>query len=98
MRHSGIQRLAEKYPGVVKGARGLGFMLGLELHDRERIRAFNAQNKAASLQMTNRLHEAGVLTIPSGAQIVRLLPPLNLSRQQAEEGLGLIEGVVKSVA
>ena len=94
---SGIQRLADQYPGVVKGSRGLGFMLGIELQDRERIRAFAAQDKAASLQFVNRLHEAGVLTIPSGNQIVRLLPALNLSRHQAEEGLAVIEGVVKSV-
>lgn len=95
---AGIEQLAQRYPGVVKGARGLGFMLGIELQDRERIRAFAAQDKAASLQFVNRLHEAGVLTIPSGNQIVRLLPALNLSRQQAEEGMAVIEGVVKAVA
>jgi acetylornithine/succinyldiaminopimelate/putrescine aminotransferase len=48
--------------------------------------------------MVNRLHEAGVLTIPSGTQIVRLLPALNLSRALAEEGLQIIEKVVRSVA
>ena len=48
--------------------------------------------------MVNRLHEAGVLTIPSGNQIVRLLPALSLPRSLAEEGLAVIEQVVKSVA
>ena len=48
--------------------------------------------------MVNRLHEAGVLTIPSGTQIVWLLPALNLSRALAEEGLQIIEKVVRSVA
>jgi acetylornithine aminotransferase/acetylornithine/N-succinyldiaminopimelate aminotransferase len=94
---AGIAQLADKYPDVVKSARGLGFMLGIELQERERIRAFAATEKVASLQLVNRLHEAGVLTIPSGAQIVRLLPALNLSRQQAEEGLGIIESVVKTL-
>jgi len=96
--HAGITRLAERYPGVVLGARGLGFMLGIELQPHTRIPGFKAVDTAASLQMVNRLHEAGVLTIPSGTQIVRLLPALNLSPAQADEGLQLIEAVVRSVA
>ena len=43
-------------------------------------------------------HEAGVLTIPSGNQIVRLLPALNLTRAEAAEGIALIELVVKKLA
>ncbi len=38
-----LQRLAKNYPGVVKTARGLGFMLGLELA--EKIPAFAASDK-----------------------------------------------------
>jgi acetylornithine/N-succinyldiaminopimelate aminotransferase len=45
----------------------------------------------------NRLHDAGVLTIPAGTQIVRLLPPLNLTPQEAREGLERIEEVVRSL-
>ena len=51
-----------------------------------------------SIDFLKYINEAGVLTIPSGTQIVRLLPALNLSRTQAEEGLQLIEKVVRSVA
>jgi acetylornithine/succinyldiaminopimelate/putrescine aminotransferase len=47
-----------------------------------------------SLQFVNRLHDAGLLTIPSGTQVIRLLPPLNLSRQEAEEGIRIFEKVV----
>ena len=93
-----ITKLSEDHPGVVKSARGLGFMLGIELQDRSRIRAFSASDKPASIQFVNRLHEAGVLTIPSGNQIARLLPALNLPRSQAEEGMDVIEGLVKSLA
>jgi acetylornithine/N-succinyldiaminopimelate aminotransferase len=93
-----IQRLADRYPGVVRGARGMGFMLGIELQDREGVPAFAAVEKPASIQMVNRLHEAGVLTVPSGNQIVRLLPPLNLTRDHAAEGIEILERVVKSVA
>ncbi len=102
-RHTGdflkaeLNRLSQTYPTVCKSARGLGFMLGLEVAPREEIKAFAASDKAASLQMVNRLHEAGLLTIPSGTQILRLLPPLNLTRAQAAEGIQIIESVVRGL-
>ncbi|HEY2330013.1 MAG TPA: acetylornithine transaminase [Verrucomicrobiae bacterium] len=91
-----LDRLAKIYPGVVKGSRGLGFMLGLELA--EKIPAFAASDKSAAIQFTNRLHAAGVLTIPAGTQVIRLLPPLNLKPQEAGEGIAIIEEIVKSLA
>jgi acetylornithine aminotransferase/acetylornithine/N-succinyldiaminopimelate aminotransferase len=90
-----LQRLAKKYPSVVKNARGLGFMLGLELA--EKIPAFASSEKSAAVQFTNRLHAAGVLVIPAGTQVIRLLPPLNLKPQEAGEGISKIEEVVKSL-
>ena len=89
----GLVLLAKKYPSVVKGARGLGFMLGLELA--AEIPAFKSNDKPASLQFTNRLHEAGVLAIPAGTNVLRLLPPLNLTGAETDEGLAIIESVVK---
>jgi acetylornithine/N-succinyldiaminopimelate aminotransferase len=91
-----LQRLAATYPHVVKNARGLGFMLGFELA--EKIPAFAAGDQSAALQFVNRMHAAGVLTVPAGTQIIRLLPPLNLKLQEAGEGISKIEEVVKSLA
>src|ERR1039458_9885851 len=91
-----LDRLAKTYPQVVKRSRGLGFMLGLELA--ENIPAFAASDKSAAIQFVNRLHAAGVLTIPAGTQVIRLLPPLNLKPQEAGEGISKIEEVVKSLA
>jgi len=93
---SEIERLAKTYPTVVKSARGMGFILGLELAGN--IPAFAASDKPPALQFVNRLHTAGVLTIPAGNQIVRLLPPLNLKPQEAAEGITKIEALVKSLA
>jgi len=94
MKHE-LEHLVANYPQVLKGARGFGFMLGLELV--EKIPAFASSDKPAAVQLVNRLHSAGVLTIPAGTQIVRLLPPLNLKPQEAGEGIGKIEEVVKSL-
>jgi acetylornithine aminotransferase/acetylornithine/N-succinyldiaminopimelate aminotransferase len=93
-----LERLAKDCPGVVKNARGLGFMLGLELVEKEKIPAFAPGDKPASIQMTHRLQQAGVLVIPAGAQVIRLLPPLNLKPQEAGEGIAKIEEIVKSLA
>ena len=93
-----LERLATNYPQVVKRARGLGFMLGLELVEKEKIPRLAASDKTAALQFVNRLHHLGVMTIPAGTQIVRLLPPLNLKPQEAGEGIARIEEVVKSLA
>ena len=92
---SEIERLAKTYPTVIKSVRGLGFMLGIELA--ENIPAFATSDKSAAIQFVNRLHAAGVLTIPAGTQIVRLLPALNLKPQEAGEGISKIEEVVKSL-
>jgi acetylornithine aminotransferase/acetylornithine/N-succinyldiaminopimelate aminotransferase len=95
MKHE-LERLVRTYPGVVKNARGLGFMLGLELA--EKIPAFASSDKPASIQFVNRLHAAGVLAIPAGTQVIRLLPALNLKPQDAAEGIHIIEELVKSLA
>ena len=73
-------------------------MIGLEVAAKETIPAFASSDKTASIQFINRLHDAGALTIPSGAQVVRVLPPLNLARAQAEEGLAIIRRVAKELA
>ena len=94
---SELQRLANTYPQVLKGVRGLGFMVGFELAPKDQIPAFAPSDKAPSLQFVNLLHQAGLLTIPSGTQVVRLLPALNLRRSEAEEGIAIIERVVKGL-
>jgi acetylornithine/N-succinyldiaminopimelate aminotransferase len=91
-----LERLAKTYPSVVRNARGLGFMLGLELA--EKIPAFASSDKSAAIQFTNRLHTAGVLTIPAGTHVIRLLPALNLKPHEAAEGIAKIEETVKSLA
>jgi acetylornithine aminotransferase/acetylornithine/N-succinyldiaminopimelate aminotransferase len=93
-----LERIARNYPAVLRSVRGVGLMIGFELAGKDEIPAFRAADKTASIQFVNRLHEVGVLTIPSGAQVVRLLPALNLRQIEAEEGIARIEDVVKALA
>jgi len=91
-----LERLAVKYPNVIKTVRGMGLLIGFELASG--IPAFNASERAPSLQFVNRLHEAGALAVPAGNHVLRLLPPLNLSRREAEEGVEIIASVVAKLA
>jgi acetylornithine aminotransferase/acetylornithine/N-succinyldiaminopimelate aminotransferase len=90
-----LERLAREYPHVLRAVRGLGLMIGIELAPS--IPAFANKNKTDSIQFVNRLHEEGLLAVPAGPQVVRLLPALNLTKLQAEEGLTIIERTVKAL-
>jgi acetylornithine aminotransferase/acetylornithine/N-succinyldiaminopimelate aminotransferase len=93
-----LQSLVGSLPGVFRSVRGLGLMIGLELADKDEIPAFRHHDRPASLQFVDRLHDAGVLTIPAGTRVVRLLPALNLTRADAEQGLGIIAKVARSLS
>jgi acetylornithine aminotransferase/acetylornithine/N-succinyldiaminopimelate aminotransferase len=95
--NAGLERLAAQYPRLITSVRGVGLMIGFELAPKEQIPAFASSDKAASMQFVNRLHQAGLLTVPSGTQVVRLLPALNLQRAEVEEALGIIEGAVRAL-
>jgi acetylornithine/N-succinyldiaminopimelate aminotransferase len=93
----GLQALAKKYPRVIHETRGAGLMIGIEL-------AENIPNlpgdttKTQAIRFVNLLHAAGLLTIPAGANVIRLLPALNLRQTEAEEGLKIIESVAAKFA
>jgi acetylornithine/N-succinyldiaminopimelate aminotransferase len=88
----GMQQIAKNYPQFVRGVRGLGLMLGLELAPE--IPALKVEGKLQSAVLAARLQEAGLLMIPAGPNILRILPALNLTGGDAEEGLIILERVV----
>jgi acetylornithine aminotransferase/acetylornithine/N-succinyldiaminopimelate aminotransferase len=91
-----LTALAAKYPRVISQVRGLGLMIGIELANE--IPAFSTSDKAPVIQFINRLHEAGLLAIPSGTRIIRILPALNLPRTDAAEGVRIIESVAAKLS
>ncbi|HSU52691.1 MAG TPA: acetylornithine transaminase [Candidatus Dormibacteraeota bacterium] len=94
---TGFQELAVRYSRIIKAARGLGLMIGLELTPEiSGLQGDPAKTKA--VRFANLLHAAGLLTIPAGAQILRFLPPLNLCLSEAEEGLRIVESVTSRLA
>jgi acetylornithine/N-succinyldiaminopimelate aminotransferase len=84
-RHAGglrqrLEGLVDRHPEVVEEVRGEGLMLGLKV-------------KPTNLDVVTALREAGLLTVPAGENVVRLLPPLNIESAQIDEAVGIIEQV-----
>jgi acetylornithine/succinyldiaminopimelate/putrescine aminotransferase len=72
-------------------------MIGIELA--ENIRQLPGDpSKPQAARFVQLLHSAGMLTIPAGGSVIRLLPPLNLSRGEAEEGLNILKSVAAKLA
>jgi acetylornithine/N-succinyldiaminopimelate aminotransferase len=92
---SELQNLQVKFPRVLRAVRGLGLMIGLEFEPD--FSGFAHEEKSPAIQVVNRLHDTGVLTVPAANSVVRLLPALNLSQRQAEEGLRAIQEVVEEL-
>ena len=67
---------------IVKDVRGLGLMLGIEIDSDSSI----LQKKAV---------ENGLLVLTAGKNVVRLLPPLNISVEAVKEGLKILIKVLK---
>jgi acetylornithine/succinyldiaminopimelate/putrescine aminotransferase len=71
-------------------------MIGLDLHPS--APGFAPGERSPALQAVDRLHGQNLLTVPAATSVVRLLPALNLSRGEAEEGLRAIKCVVEALA
>ena len=72
-----------KYPKIIKEVRGKGLLIGLCLH----------VNQAKFIQ---KLLDNNLLTVRAAENVVRLLPPLNVTKSEINIGLKIIEKVCKN--
>jgi acetylornithine/N-succinyldiaminopimelate aminotransferase len=77
-----LQGLAARHPRLIAEVRGAGLMLGLRIVPE----VTNSAVIAALL-------DAGLVTIPAGDNVVRLLPPLIIGETQVEEAIGILDRV-----
>ncbi len=85
---------------VIRELRGVGLLLGFVL-DTERmsgVDGFLESGNTPSLFVVNRAREAGLLTVPAGENVVRWLPPLNVSAGEVDEALALFGGVLAGMS
>lgn len=88
---SELRALCQKYPNVLKSIRGEGFLIGIEIGST----VSDSSNLTPAITFVSNLHQIGMLTVPAGETIVRLLPPLNTTKAEADESLTYIENIAR---
>jgi acetylornithine/N-succinyldiaminopimelate aminotransferase len=78
-----LNKLKKKYPKIIKDVRGKGLLLGLCL--------YKDQTNFIKKLLDNKL-----LTVRAAENVVRLLPPLNVTKQEINLGLKIIDKVCKN--
>ncbi|MFZ0434664.1 MAG: aspartate aminotransferase family protein [Chthoniobacterales bacterium] len=81
---------AMKLPAI-RLVRGVGLMIGIELND---LPASFGGEGFPSIRATKELMKAGLFVIPSGERTIRLLPPLNITKAEADKALGILKKVL----
>ena len=74
---------------AIRLVRGVGLMIGIELNDL-------AGEELPSIIATKALMAAGLLVIPSGERTIRLLPPLNITKAEADEALSILKNILSA--
>jgi acetylornithine/N-succinyldiaminopimelate aminotransferase len=80
---SELNKLKDKHPKIIKEIRGKGLLLGLCL--------YKDQTNFIKKLLDNKL-----LTVRAAENVVRLLPPLNVTKQEINLGLKIIDKVCKN--
>ena len=79
-----LNKIREKYPNVIKQIRGRGFLIGIQL--------YKDQTEFIKKLMDNQL-----LTIRAAENVVRILPPLNVKKNEIDLALKIIENVCSQI-
>jgi len=78
--HIQLNKIKKRFPKLIKEVRGKGFLIGLQLYE--------DQSNFIKNLMKNKL-----LTIKAAENVVRILPPLNVKKNEINEALKIINKV-----
>ncbi|MBY6091764.1 aspartate aminotransferase family protein [Maritimibacter alkaliphilus] len=81
----GLEGLIAAHPDIFEEVRGSGLMLGLKC-------------KPAVGEVVKAGYDNLVITVPAGDNVLRLLPPLNLSEEEAAEAIKRLDAAATEVA
>ncbi len=74
----GLASLADRFPDIIEEIRGEGLMLGIKA-------------KVPSADLLKAIRAERLLAVPAGENVIRLLPPLVTTAEEAREGLARLE-------
>jgi len=79
----GLKKLKDKYPKVIKEVRGQGLLIGLALYKDQG-------------DFIKKLLQQKLLTVRASENVVRLLPPLNVTRKEINLALKILNNVCEN--
>jgi len=79
-----LEGLVANHPDVFELVRGSGLMLGVKC-------------KVPNMNVVNAGYDAGILTVPGGDNVIRLLPPLNISNDDIKEAVARLDQAASAI-
>ncbi len=80
-----LEGLVAAHPDVFESVRGVGLMLGLKC-------------KAPNIDVVKAGYDNQVITVPAADNVIRLLPPLNITDDEIAEAIARLEKTAKAVS
>lgn len=85
---NGLEGLVDKYPSVLNETRGKGLLLGLQCK--------GDGSEAGTL--VAKAMAGGLLAVPAGDNVIRMVPPLIIEAEHVDEALGILDGGLAEMA
>ena len=79
-----LNKIREAHPNIIKNIRGKGFLIGIQLHKDQTY-------------FIKKLLENRLLTIKASENVIRILPPLNVKKNELDQALKIINKVCKEL-
>lgn len=80
-----LEALIADHPDVFESVRGQGLMLGLKC-------------KAANMDVVNAAYAAELITVPAADNVIRLLPPLNISEEEIVQAISRLDTAASEIS
>ena len=80
----GLASLKDRFPDVIEDVRGEGLMLGLKA-------------KVPNTELLLAMRDEHLLGVPAGDNVIRLLPPLTVTAEEARDGIARIEQAAEHI-
>ena len=81
----GLNQMTSDFPHIIKGRRGMGLLQGIVLKE----------NSIDLKYFTSKAFENGLLVVPAGSNVIRIVPPLTISKNEINQLLKKLYSIFK---
>ena len=79
-----LHEIKKSFPNIIKDIRGKGLLIGIQLYNDQ-------------INFINKLFENKLLTIRAAENVIRILPPLNVKKNEIDQALKIIKKVCSEI-